>query len=82
MRKIEFETQVENGTIIIPKNFNESLNNKNVKILIMVNSDADVQVNYSLSKIENILKKINSKGIFSNIEDPVIWQKKLRDEWK
>ena len=45
MRTIEFETQVENGIIKIPKNITEDVNNKKVKILIKVDRDKNIQIN-------------------------------------
>ncbi|MBW8051594.1 MAG: hypothetical protein FVQ77_14905 [Cytophagales bacterium] len=45
MRTIEFETQVENGIIKIPKNITKDVNNKKVKILIKVDRDKNIQIN-------------------------------------
>ncbi|MBW8051787.1 MAG: hypothetical protein FVQ77_15915 [Cytophagales bacterium] len=82
MRTIEFETQVENGIIKIPKNITEDVNNKKVKILIKVDRDKNVQINYNMKEIEKLLKKIYAKNVFNSIENPVNWQKKIRDEWE
>ena len=48
MRTIEFETQVENGIIKIPENITKDVNNKNVKILIKIDRDKNIQINYNL----------------------------------
>ena len=32
-------------------------------------------------KLKAILKKMANKKLFADIENPVEWQKKLRDEW-
>ena len=45
MRTIEFETQVKNGIIKIPKNITMDVNNMKVKILIDVNRDKNIQIN-------------------------------------
>ena len=48
MRTIEFETQVKNGIIKIPKNITIDVNNKKVKILIKVDRDKNIQINDNL----------------------------------
>jgi hypothetical protein len=32
-------------------------------------------------KLKKILKKIQGKNIFKSIDDPVEWQRSIRDEW-
>ena len=80
MRTIEFFTQIKNGIIKIPEIFNKDINNRKVKILI--NIDIDTKTNYDINKIEKVLEKIKAKNIFKNIEEPVKWQKGIRDEWE
>ena len=82
MRTIECETLVENGIIKIPANITKEVDNKNVKILIKVDRDKNIQINYNIEEIEKLLKKIHAKNVFNSIEDPVNWQKKIRDEWE
>jgi len=48
MRTIEFETQVENGIIKIPKNITKDIDHKKVKILIKVDRDKNIQINDNL----------------------------------
>ena len=82
MKTVEFETKIENGIIKIPENITKDIDNKQAKILINIKSDTNLKTNYNINKIERILQKISAKAIFKNIEDPVKWQKKLRDEWE
>ena len=48
MRTIEFETQVKNGIIKIPKNITKDIDHKKVKILIKVDRDKNIQINDNL----------------------------------
>ena len=45
MKTIEFETQAINGIIKIPENITKDVDNKNIKILIKVDSDKNIQFN-------------------------------------
>lgn len=33
-------------------------------------------------KLKNILNVIEPNSLFGNIKNPVVWQKKIRDEWE
>lgn len=37
--------------------------------------------NYDLEKLERLFKEAHALNAFAAIDDPVAWQKQLRDEW-
>ncbi len=79
MNALEFSTKIEQGLIHLPKQF-EEFNNTYVRIIVLVDTPPT-----QLSKKEKLLatfKKMKSHSMFASIENPVQWQKQLRDEWE
>ena len=77
MNTIEFSGTIKKGHIILPKQFS-ILENQLVKVTLVVENDADI-------KKKNLLKvfdKMKTTKMFSNIENPVLWQKQIRDDWE
>lgn len=77
MNALEFSTKIEQGLIHLPKQFQE-LNNSYVRIIVLVET-----LPVQLSKKEKLLatfKKMQFRKMFASIENPVLWQKQLRDE--
>ncbi len=80
MKAVEFETKIQNGIIKIPVQYEEFIN-KYAKI-ILISKDDELDSIESKNKIKLLLDQIIEKQPFSSIEDPVEWQKKLRNEWE
>jgi hypothetical protein len=79
MNAIEFSTKIEHGLIHLPKQFQE-YDNSHVRIIVLVE-----QSKTALSKKEKLLatfKKMQQNRLFESIENPVKWQKQLRNEWE
>lgn len=79
MKAIEFQTIIENGIIKIPFKYNVLANAK-VRIIILTEEPE----NTGVQKKENLKKiflKMQEQDIFRKIDNPVKWQKDLRDEW-
>ena len=38
--------------------------------------------NFDTNKISSLIKQINERKIYSEIKDPSVWQKDLRNEWE
>lgn len=79
MNTLEFTTRIEHGVIHLPKD-HEELDNSLAHVVVTVQSTEDM-----LAKKERLLaamKEMQKTDIFRNIEDPVEWQRKLRDEWE
>ena len=63
----------ENHVLTIPKEFL----NKKVEIILKLHKSKDKKTK---DKIKKLFQKKKVK-VFEEIEDPLKWQKKLRDEW-
>ena len=78
MNALEFSTKIEHGLIQLPKQY-EAHNNIFSRIIVLIEPLLE-----NVSKKEKLLatfKKLQQTPIFDSIENPVTWQKKLRDEW-
>jgi hypothetical protein len=79
MNALEFSTKIEHGLIHLPKQFQE-YDNSHVRIIVLIEKPA-----INLSKKEKLLitfKKMQQNRLFESIDNPVNWQKQLRDEWE
>jgi hypothetical protein len=79
MNALEFSTKIEHGLIHLPKQF-QQYDNSHVRIIVLVEQSKTV-----LSKKEKLLatfKKMQQNRLFENIDNPVKWQKQVRDEWE
>ena len=80
MRAYEINTKIKDGKVKIPAGILPK-ESGDVKLIVMMN-DEQSKKNYDSEKMKKILLKIQKKKIFSEIHDPVEWQRKLRDEWQ
>ncbi len=78
MQTLEFETYIKNGEIILPEQF-KSLSNQKVKVIIFFDNINNYENKFELIKA---FKQAQNKGIFSNIDNSVEWQKSIRNEWE
>ena len=79
MNALEFSTKIEGGLIQLPKQY-EAYDNTFVRIIVLIEPPLE-----SVSKKEKLLatfKKLQQTSVFDSIENPVTWQKQLRDEWE
>lgn len=79
MNAIEFSSKIEKGKIVVPKKY-KNFDNEEVRVILLVNDSKT-----GLSKKEGILKTLNkmkNEDMFSVIQNPVSWQKGIRDEWE
>lgn len=79
MNALEFSTKIEQGLIHLPEQY-QAYDNAYVRILILIETPP-IQVSKK-QKLLAIFKKMQSRNIFVSIENPVLWQKKLRNEWE
>lgn len=80
MNYIEFDTTVRNNNIIIPY-YLKNLENKKVKIRMQILDNEILQAEKN-EKMLSQFSKIIDMDVFSDINDPVEWQRKIRDEWE
>ena len=79
MNVLEFSTKIEEGLIHLPKQYHD-YDNAYVRILVLI----ETPVSQSTKK-QNLLeafKKVQNRKVFASIENAMLWQKKLRDEWE
>jgi hypothetical protein len=82
MQAIEFETQVNNGMIKIPEKYREFAYGKLKIIMLKQSKDSKHPDKNKISDIKGILKEIREKNIFQKIDNPVDWQRTIRNEWQ
>jgi len=79
MNSVEFTTKIDHGVIRLPKEYGE-FDNSTAHVVITVESSEDKTE--KKKKLFAAIKKMQEADIFRHIEDPVEWQRKLRDEWE
>jgi len=79
MDAIEFSGKIEKGLIRLPKRY-AGYDNSQVRVIVLIE-----QPERSAGKKERLrlaLRKMENINMFSKIEDPIVWQKGLRNEWE
>lgn len=80
MKALEFETKISNGIIRIPEKYKQWANAL-VRIILLKETDV-VEKETKKENLKMLFKKIQQKNIFKKINDPIQWQKELRNEWR
>ncbi len=78
MSSVEFTTKIEHGVIHLPKEF-EDYADAVAHVTVTLETSEDKKA--KKERLFVAFKKAQEAGLFADIEDPVEWQKKLRDEW-
>lgn len=76
MQAIEFETHLENGLIHLPDSYQHWQEGKHVKVIVLVDESAEANVEHPSRQSIN-----RHAGTISLTEDPLDFQKNIRDEW-
>lgn len=76
MQAIEFETHLENGLIHLPVSYQHWQEGKHVKVIVLVDESANDR-----SEQQNRQSINRHAGTISLTEDPLEFQKNIRDEW-
>ena len=79
MKTLEFSTQIEQGLIRLPKEF-DAYQNSFVRIIVIAESPQMSQS--KKDDLREIFLKIGKKNIFKKISNPTEWQENLRNEWE
>ena len=79
MNSVEFTTKIEQGVIRLPKEF-EEYENAVAHVTVTLETPEDAKT--KKERLFKVLKKAQEANLFQDIEDPVQWQKELRDEWE
>ena len=81
MLAVEFETIAENGIIRIPDEYIKMVDG-DLKIIILKQETPPKTEGVSNSfRIQKLLRHIRGKKFFHDIDNPVEWQRTIRDEW-
>jgi len=78
MNSLEFTTKIEHGVIHLPKEF-EDYENTVAHVIITLETPEEKKT--KKDKLFAVLKKMQKAKLFQDIENPVEWQKELRNEW-
>lgn len=78
MNSVEFTTKIEHGVIHLPK---ELADYENAVARVVITLDAPDEKKAKKDRLFAVLKKMQQANMFQDIENPVEWQRKLRDEW-
>lgn len=79
MHSVEFTTKIEHGVIHLPKEFADY---ENSVAHVVITLDAPDENKAKKDKLFVVLEKMKEANMFQDIENPVEWQRKLRDEWE
>ena len=79
MNSLEFTTKIEQGVIRLPKEFEEY---DNAVAHVTVTLETPEETKAKKDKLFAVFEKMQKANLFREIEDPVEWQRKLRDEWE
>jgi len=78
MNSLEFTAKIEHGVIHLPKEF-EDYENVTAHVTVTIETPEDKKA--KKDRLFAAFKKAQEANLFAEIEDPVEWQRKLRDEW-
>jgi Xaa-Pro aminopeptidase len=79
MNSLEFTAKIERGVIHLPKEFEDYDNGVAHVTVTLENTD---EIKAKKDRLFAAIKKAQQANLFSDIDDPVAWQRKLRDEWE
>jgi hypothetical protein len=77
MNSLEFTAKIEHGVIHLPKEF-EEYENATARVTITLETPEDKKV--KKDKLFAAFEKLAEANPFAEIENPVEWLRKLRDE--
>lgn len=79
MEALEFTTQIEEGIIRLPKEF-EKYGNVFARIIIL--TEKPLNLLSKKERLKEVMLKMGEKNIFSKVTNGVEWQKEIRNEWE
>jgi hypothetical protein len=81
MLAVEFETHAKNGIIEIPEKYRAMVEGELKVIILKKEKKTKMSEKGKITQLKKLLKQIREKNIFQTIDDPVEWQRTIRDEW-
>jgi hypothetical protein len=81
MLAVEFETNAKNGMIKIPGKYREMAEGLLKIIILKEEQKPKISSRNKYFNLKKLLNQVHRKNIFQSIDDPVEWQRAIRDEW-
>lgn len=79
MQALEFSTTINNGLIRLPEIY-QAWDNATVRVIVL--TEKPVTITSQKENLRAIFAKMQKVELFKTIDNPVAWQKQLRDEWE
>jgi hypothetical protein len=79
MNAIEFSGKIEQGSIKLPLQFSD-FENANVRVIMLFDEQSVLVAKKERLKL--VFQQMEHQSMFSKIEDPLYWQKQVRNEWE
>ncbi|MEL7221128.1 MAG: hypothetical protein AAGJ93_07400 [Bacteroidota bacterium] len=76
---LEFSSIIQEGVIRLPVEYGD-FNNQRAKVIVLLQPDEEPLL--QRERLVAIFKEMENQTMFSDINDPVTWQKQLRNEWE
>ena len=80
MNALEFSSKIEHGAIRIPQKYEDEYENAYARVIMLVEKPDNFLVRKN--KMRLAFQKMKDLKMFEQIENPVEWQKQLRNEWE
>ena len=77
MQAIEFSTEIIAGAIQLPPQYN-AYKNVQARVIVLIEESKPSQK----ERLQQLFRRMGKENMFTAIENPKEWQKKLRDEWE
>jgi hypothetical protein len=78
MNAVEFSGKIEKGLIKVPDEYQNI--DKEVRV-IMLFDEAEKKVSKK-DMLRDVISEMKKVKMFANIDDPLQWQKTIRNEWE
>jgi hypothetical protein len=77
MNAVEFSGKIEKGLIKVPDEYQNL--EEDVRVIMLFDDTKKVISKKDI--LHDVLSKMKSEKMFATIDNPVLWQKAIRDEW-
>lgn len=78
MNAVEFSGKIEKGLIKVPDEYQNL--EEDVRVIMLFDDAKKVISKKDI--LRDALSKMKSEKMFATIDNPVLWQKSIRDEWE
>ncbi len=79
MQALEFSTRIEGGVIRLPKEY-EGYDNAYARVIILTTNSLETVS--KKDRLREVMLRMGENDIFKKIDDPLAWQKKMRNDWE